>query len=435
VGNEEREKIIRNRRSKAKSEAAAAALAQQHTRVSGRMGRMGVHHDQQHGQEHNVEMITAAEAVRAGTVAGGVDLFLPPSTYAMPMTLSGGRPFPAVAFTTAGYRQGGKSPPQDDGKAKSKAKSNRGLKLPSNSAPLNDMYKYETDLQKLWRIEKERVDQIFNKVYRDLAKATTTPQYSVNLAGSKSSKDSMIEYRAQFAMDSVIEEVKEIANAAHKAGTNAMLYFGNDGETSKVVNEGAENTGTSGGKENGSDAPDDGTEGRKDDTKEALIAKNAIPTASSDMSKGDHTKSTLTASKDEAASPSEKPSFVNPSEPEKDVILDPSLLLCDEDIEDIDAPDAGVATEKPSILERNETTHDDPVAAPVVELDASSLLCEEDIGSSEDRELTEDAVRELTVLATQEAALLRQLAGIIRRKTLEMTQHRLQLVEDARSKA
>ena len=64
--------------------------------------------------------------------------------------------------------------------------------------------------------------------------------------------------------------------------------------------------------------------------------------------------------------------------------------------------------------------------------DTSLLLCHETLGGVEERELTEDAVRELTVLVAQEASVFRQLAGIMRRKTLEMTKQRVRLVEEAR---
>ena len=527
MGNEERERLIQKRHSKAKKAAVAAALAHQHTQVGGRMGRVGLHHpDQQPGQEVEGEMITTAEAVRTGTVAGGVDLFLPPSTYAIPMTLNGGRPYPAVAFTTVPYQQGVMNPPQDDGKPKAKAaKSKNARKFPANAPPPrhHDNYRFETDLQKLWRIEKERVVQTFNKVYRDLAKETSTAKYRFTLAESESSKDPMIDYRARLVMDSVVEDVKDIATAMHKAGANAMLYFGGDMEKSNVVDQVAENGLTSRDEDNDSDPPME--DDQKDNSGEASIAKEAIAAASCDVSGADQTNATLTTSNDEAATstlmkrrieaseespgdnmdvdafdagvPTEKSSSQDPRESEQDDILDDSMLLCDENIEDLDSPAVDVATEKPPGLEeRNEPAEVPPATAPVDELDessllceenigssatapddevdassllceenngssatapvsssllceenigssatalvdeldASSLLCDENIGSSEDRELTEDAVRELTVLAAQEAALLRQLAGIIRIKTLEMTQRRLQLVEDVRSK-
>lgn len=64
----------------------------------------------------------------------------------------------------------------------------------------------------------------------------------------------------------------------------------------------------------------------------------------------------------------------------------------------------------------------------------ADLMCEEEIDSTEDRHLTDDAIRELTVLAAQETALLHRLALVIRRRTLGLTDKRLRLVEEAKKK-
>lgn len=71
----------------------------------------------------------------------------------------------------------------------------------------------------------------------------------------------------------------------------------------------------------------------------------------------------------------------------------------------------------------------------LTELDASSPQGEEEITSVEDRmPLSGEAIRELTILANQEATLIHQLAGVIRRKTEEMKEHRLRVVQEAKRK-
>jgi hypothetical protein len=70
-----------------------------------------------------------------------------------------------------------------------------------------------------------------------------------------------------------------------------------------------------------------------------------------------------------------------------------------------------------------------------IELDASPPQVEEEITSVKDLiPLSGEAIRELTILATQEATLIHELAGVIRRKTAEMKEHRLRVVQEAKHK-
>lgn len=303
-------------------------------------------------QGNEAETVTTADAVRAGTVAGGVDLSLPPSSYAKTMTLNNGTAYPAVAFGTA--RSSGTA-----SQATSKRRATR--KSATKVFSPNDKYKYETDLQKLWRVETGRVDQTFEKVHKDLQN-TTSPKYRVKDSSAKK-RDPMIDYRARMAMDHLMEDMKDIVAAVNKSEKNAMNQF----ETG---------------------ASDDGTSPLAEMKQNKLTAMNGKPTDGS----GASALQVQAMDVDPTAS---------------DELVDESALICDEEIESVAS----------------------------VELDASSLLCEEEIDNSENRNLTGDAVRELTILAAQEAAVIRQLAGIIRRKTLEMTKQRLRLVEDARNKA
>lgn len=135
-GNPERERLVAKRRSQAEAAAAAAALAHQHSRLahsmSSRMVMMGEAGRAYYGTGTNPAVMgdlmydagqgagglggqaqtptagdnaTAAAAVAAGAAAGGVDVFLPPSSYAVPLSLGNGVRFAGLCFGTAG-RQG-----------------------------------------------------------------------------------------------------------------------------------------------------------------------------------------------------------------------------------------------------------------------------------------------------------------------------------------
>lgn len=70
-----------------------------------------------------------------------------------------------------------------------------------------------------------------------------------------------------------------------------------------------------------------------------------------------------------------------------------------------------------------------------IELDASPPQVEEEITSVKDLiPLSGEAIRELTILANQEATLIHELAGVIRRKTAEMKEHRLRVVQEVKHK-
>lgn len=283
---------------------------------------------------------STADIVRANTIARGVDLFLPPSSHAVPFKLANGRPYPAVSFVRAGAIQGttnhGNLRATPDFKKTKKTS-------PSRMTPKNEKYRYETDLEKLWRVETERVCQTFTKVHKDLQQALSSQKFRVKDAPPPfNRKNAMISYRAQMTIDGVMDDTKDIISAMNRAETNALNLFDEEEKS------------------------------------------------------GDES-SARSASNDEAGRKRDVTGAVGLGETD---------LLCSEEMENLEP----------------------------FELDAASLLCEEEMDNLEDRELTDDAVRELTVLAAQETALIRQVSQIIRRKTLTLTDQRLRLVQDARQK-
>jgi len=315
---------------------------------------MGKRLDQQPGQETMGGAIPPVAAVRAGTLAGSVNLFLPPSSHTVPMTLENGRQFPVVAFSTAGPTQGF-SPRISQRNAAAKLKNAR--KSPPKISPRNGKYKYETDLEKLWRVETDRVELTFEKVQSDLQNIVSLQDRAKDKPFSMKKKDPMIAYRARMTMENVMDDMKDIVMAVNIAETKAKKQFDERAQAHQKSGDDQVNSSTS------------------------------------------------TTNSEEVSS-------------------------VDEEERAADEPDSPSATaESLSVSEE----YADNVAD--AELDAAALLCEEEIDNSEGHELTGDAVRELTVLAAQEATLLRQLAKIIRRKTLGMTEQRLRLVEDARKKA
>lgn len=314
-GNEEREKLIAERRLKASTTALSSS------RVS------PIIMAKNEGPLGDVDgTATMANDIRAKTVAGGVDLFLPPSSFTLPMKLQDGMSFPQVAFAKAGSVQGGfpHAPQPGTYGAKTSAKK----KAPAKQ----DQHKYDTDLEKLWRVETDRVSQTFTKVRSDFLESSRPPvsstRYRTKEQFSGKKKNPMIDYRARMAMDGVVKDMKDIVSAVEKAETTTLKLFDKDAQ-------------------------------------------------------------------DENAASNEHPP------------LDEKYLLCDEHIESLES----------------------------FELDGSALQCIEEMNHpTEDRQLSDTAVRELTVLAAQEAALMRQLALVIRRKTLTLAEQRVRLVEDTQKK-
>jgi hypothetical protein len=96
-----------------------------------------------------------------------------------------------------------------------------------------------------------------------------------------------------------------------------------------------------------------------------------------------------------------------------------------------EAPAPASPTEPPAASDANMSNGAMDASVPL--LRDSPLLCEEELDKSKERALSKDAVRQLTILASQEAALLGQLALIIRRKTLDMTRERIRLVKNAKN--
>lgn len=298
-----------------------------------------------------MEKRRAARAARAkavgksGTTGAGFttrdkdDSRLPPSSRALPMVLENGALYPTVAFGKAAPVVPADGSSQDSNGTESKSATSS---IYSQQSPRGEKYKLETDLEKLWRVETDRVEQTFAKAQRNLYNTTSSESQDKISSRKKKKNNSMIDYRARVTMDNVMEDIEGIVAAVRKAGANAENQFDNE----------------------------------SDDENEEQPAQVTDPEST-------------------------------PKSKAKDG--DESMLVRDEELKS-----------KSSGGE---------------ELDTSTLLCEEEITTAEDRKaLSGDAVRELTILATQEAALIRELAGVIRRKTAEMAEKRLRLVEDAKGK-
>lgn len=332
VGNKEREELMAERRSRAKNKAESAQ-----TKAAKEVR-------QAHGGE---TVATAAARTAVATAAKGVDLFLPPSHHSQPMTLAKKKKYPMVAFTKASLPPGVNHPSYDGKKMKSKSKKKQ------KSLPRNDKYKYETDLEKLWRVETDRVEMTFERAYNNVQSELSSSKYSFSDAPSNTARDVMIDYRARMTVAHVMEDMKDIVTAVNQAETSAIKFWD-----------------------------------EKKEQESAKQPKDHVRPAAAPLKSGKAgATETVTAPPDESA------------------------LLCEESL----------GSDKDEDVSDKE--------------DDELLLCEEKIDDSKGRELTGDAVRELTVLAVQEAALIRELAGIVRRNTIALTSQRLRLVENARKKA
>jgi len=114
-GNEQREKLMKNRQRQAENAAQTAASQYSHRRISGLRamgkGRAGEVGDVGDFGEAAVAggMVegdgAAAAALAAGAAAAGVDVFLPPSSYAVPMKIGPNLEVPGISFGTSGIKK------------------------------------------------------------------------------------------------------------------------------------------------------------------------------------------------------------------------------------------------------------------------------------------------------------------------------------------
>lgn len=374
----------------------------------GEAGRAYFHHAP--GEGKDVEASTAAAAVAAGAVAGGVDLFLPPSSYTVPMTLASGVPFTSLAFATS-----------NDNNTKHQATPPRNKKSIRRQSHL----KWETDLQRLWRVESGRVNEIFDKVQAFIE--TQTP-----ISGAKNG-DPVIHSRARATADSLQRDIKAIVTAVEKAemkairSMEAMEISQIKPSPKSITDESFQENVTDHvpAEDLGHDLPTEtSTKGAipadSSNGSEEAIAVIAAPSDDLSLIK------TALAADDELTVPLTKDAIPSGSS-DYDVTTDASATpRADE------APTPAPSTA--SLAVSNANPSDGMMDASAHALDDSPLLCDETMNNSEERALSKDAVRQLTILAAQEAALLSQLAQIIRRKTLDMTRERIRLVKNAKKK-
>ena len=369
--------------------------------MMGEAGRAYFHHAP--GEEKDVEESTAAAAVAAGAVAGGVDLFLPPSSYTVPMTLASGMPFKSLAFATS------------DDSTKQQATHPRNKKTSRRDPHL----KWETDLQRLWRVEKGRVNETFDMVQAFFD--TETP-----ISGAKN-VDPAIQSRARATVDSLQRDIKAIVTAVQKAEAKAVQCMEIKLSPKNLTDESLQENVTK-------HVPDDDP---GHDLPTGASTKKAIPGDSSDdndekiASPSDNKrlgKTPLTAA-DEFTDPLMK-DVIPPDSSDRNITVDVSAKPRSDR-----APTLAPSTESPAVSHASPSDGVVDASAPMQNSrDDSPLLCNEAMNNSEERMLSEDAVRELTILAAQEAALLSQLAQIIRQKTLDMTRERIRLVNNAKEK-
>ena len=217
----------------------------------------------------------------------------------------------------------------------------------SSPSPRSDTVERETSLEKLWRVEANRVDQTFSRIETNLQNASSTEDRTVN--GSSKKQTSIVDYRARMTMDNVMEDMQDLVAAVRKAETSAAGRFDSEPEEERQPAQVTDPESTPQDKRNSTEKQEIKSSGRGK--------------------------------------------------------VDDSMLSSDEEIE-------------------CETS---------TELDASSPPRAEEITSVEDRvPLSGEAIRELTILANQEATLIHHLAGVIRRKTAEMKEHRLRVVHEAK---
>jgi hypothetical protein len=375
--------------------------------MMGEAGRAYFHHAP--GDEKDVEASTAAAAVAAGAVAGGVDLFLPPSSYTIPMTLKSGMPFTALSFATSDSKQQ--------------------AMLPRKYMPIYNLHphlKWETDVQRLWRIETDRVNDTFIKVQAFVDSQTP-------IGGAKNS-DPLICSRARATVDSLQQDMNAIVTAVQKAEENAICCM--DTKVASRIMPPTENPTDEALQEDvGSSRTSDAYP--KQDLPTEAPSKGAIPVDSSydGEEKIDAIAvptdplpvgKTVSTGDEEQTGPLTEDTIPAYSS-DRDMTIDVSTTPRAEEAPTPDSP-----TEPPAVSNANPSDGAMDASAPM--LDDSPLLCEEKIDNSKERALSDDAVRQLTILASQEAALLGQLSQIIRRKTLDMTRERIRLVKNAKSK-
>lgn len=337
-----------------------------------------------------------------------MDLFLPPSSYTIPMTLKSGMSFTALSFATSDLKQA--TPPRE-------------YKPDYNLQP---HLKWETDVQRLWRVETDRVNEAFIQV-----QAFVNSQKPID--GGKNT-DPLICSRARATVDSFKQDMEAIVSAVQKAEENAIRLM--DTKVASQIKPPTENLTDEALQENvgSSRASEDDP---KQDLPTEAHSKGAIPVDSSYDNEEKFNaiavpSDPLTVGKTVSTRDGEQTGpFIDGAFPsyssDRDMKLNTSTTARAEE-----APAPASPTEPPAASDAN--ISDGAMDASVPVLRDSPLLCEEELDKSKERALSKDAVRQLTILASQEAALLGQLAQIIRRKTLDMTRERIRLVKNSKSK-
>ena len=381
------------------------------------MGEAGraYYHEQQGSvvQEKDVEATTAAAAVAAGAAADGVDLFLPPSSYTVPMALQGGTPYAALAFGKAGPKQEGE-----------KVATKRARRKQAGFVAARYV-KWETELQRLWRIETERAQRTLYTAKMELLKSnggTPPPHYVAE-------SDPVIKSRAQAAMESVQDDLQQILAQVQKAETSAIRYM--DVEEEKIDNR----------------IPYLGLK-HSIENEEAIDESPENPTSNNDilpvMDVSAHAEAPDDENKDQ---PEGGEALANQKDeqetgPLAEVSTSPQMLASDHpgpsrergsddsptstsNDQAMDEADASGTAEKTATSYPQASSR---ATSPSEVLDDSLLACNEELEHLDGHTLSEDALRQLTIVAAQDTALLRELARIIRRKTLDLTKERIRLV-------
>lgn len=456
-GNPEREKKIGKHKQKKKVAVAQAAVwAHQSSRMSGSMAMMseGGRAYFQQTQSPPEQDVEATKAAAAAVVAGGVDLFLPKSAYTVPMTLKNGIPYAGLSFGTTSTPS---SSQQDATPVR------RNTSRPPRVAQRGH-WKWETDLQRLWRWETERA-----RLTLDWVKKELNPM-AKELNTGFAHADPIINYRAQASMEGLERDMIDIRAAIQKAEVAAI-------DDLNCTKEAPIRTSSTTGNPTGDDTYraaqlldkerlDDGSDvtGQFEDAEEitekkasigeacqfedALVEEPLAETAISEVLVNESAPKDgpQTTSHDAQGAKitdiSDHRDLVDPASTTQGDRIPMGVPLQKPEAEGDDTPPreqatSQEATQNPSKITEGATMLDGemptPVSFPSNELDDSVLLCDEKVDESNDNVSSEEAIRQLTILATQDAALLSQLAIIVRRKTLELTKERIRLVENARN--
>lgn len=361
-GNPDRQRIMAKREHQAQEKAQVAVAVHEHSRRLGRMVMMGESSRVSTGgtgatkptatavtdESPNVEVTTA---LAADAALAGVNVFLPPSAYAIPMKFPDtGAPWGALAFGTVGRKsnptnQNSPTPPVNAKNKAAIAAATRKAKAKMISQ-VKDYPVAETELDKAWRIETDRVRKTFSAIKNKITLERNGTRRRIR------ENDAVVDLRAEKTRESMKKDMRSLVVAVTKAEKAA----------------------------------------------EGLGVERLAPKHSS-------SQDLVGEQKKDGSNVESLP--VENGNGDEDNDLDVLRVIGHEEVDE--------SAQNPPDLDESDN-------------DSALLMCHEELVDPPGVPLSDYAVEQLTILASQDAALLRELTRIIRRKTLAITERRINLV-------